>query len=181
MRTASGLKRALTPAFFLALAASLLTCRTGPVNYDRFEQRTIETNLGAIDSAGSIYSALFLAGDIDAAAEQARAYLAAQEGVDAVRIADDSTVWAFFTCGLLAGLGREDIVTTAMAAAGPALPPEVRSQAGGEVGDFCHYVLPFHEELPCTKTAADAITGSSRAAWPGTTRRRSPAARWTSA
>lgn len=143
----------------LAVAAASvvgLSCRLGPVDYGKFELRTIEENLAAIDSATTIYATQLAAGNIDAAAQEAQEFLLTQPGVDKVRIAADSTVWAFFASGLLAGLGTDDVDTVTARAVSP---PEVRVQAGGEVGDGPQYILPFNVELSSTRRDADAIRG----------------------
>ena len=67
--------QALALAVGTALFVVGLSCKLGPVNYDKFEKRTIAENLAAVDSASSIYASLLGAGDIDAAAQQALAFL----------------------------------------------------------------------------------------------------------
>jgi hypothetical protein len=153
------LRHILAVAVGTVISVAGLGCKLGPVDYGKFERRTIEANLAAIDSASSIYATLLAAGDIDAAAAQAQAFLLTQPGVDTVGIAGDSTVWALFTSGLLAGTGDIRRDTTGSGAAGPEREPIVRVMGGGEVGDFTHYVLPHNTELPGTQKSADALRG----------------------
>jgi hypothetical protein len=153
------LRHILAAAVGTVISVAGLGCNQGPVNYDKFEQRTIEENLAAIDSASSIYAAQFAAGNIDAAAAQAQAFLLTQPGVDTAVISPDSTVWAFFTSGLLAGTGDVRRDTTGSGAAGPERGPTVRVSGGGETGEYTHYVLPHHAELPGSQKAADALRG----------------------
>lgn len=157
MKMQVSFRQVLAFAVGTALLVAELSCDQGPVNYDKFEQRTIEENLAAIDSASSIYAAQFAAGNIDAAAQQAQAFLLTQPGVDSSCITSDSTVWAFFTSGLLAGAGDVRRDTTGSGAAGPERGPTVRVSDGGETGDYTHYVLPHDAELPGTQKAADAM------------------------
>jgi len=145
--------RFVLPALAIAAALLLVSCKQGPVDYDKFERRTIEANLTAIDSASVIYHSRLAAGDIDAGAQQALAFLLTQPGVDSGVITADSTVWAFFSSGLLAGAGDIRRDTTGSGAAGPT----VRACGGGEVGDFTHYVLPHSGGLPGTQKSADAL------------------------
>jgi hypothetical protein len=149
--------RAFALAAVSVFALVVPGCKLGPINYDAFEKRTIEENLAAIDSAGSLYAAQLAAGNIDAGAQQACAYLLSQLGVDTAVISPDSSVWAFFTSGLLAGVGNVRRDTTGLPAAEPSRLPDVRMQAGGETGGFPHFILPFDQELPCAKLAAEAI------------------------
>ena len=153
--------RATRTAILIVLgmaAGVLLTCHSGPTDWTAFNENTVEQDLAAIDSAGGIYKAQFAAGNIDAAAQQARAFLLTQPGVDSVAIAPDSTVWAVFANGLLAGLGN-DMEGADTTGGEPAPPPRVRVQtdSGGELDDVAHYLLPFDVELPDTKQAAVAI------------------------
>lgn len=134
-------------------------CDIGPVNYDEFERRTIEANLSVMDSAAAIYHARFAAGDIDAACAEAQAFLLTQEGVDTAQVAPDSTVWAFFSSGLLAGTGDISRDTADYDTVARAQTPSVRAAGGGEVQDGATYVLPFDAELPGTRRASDAIRG----------------------
>ena len=145
----------------LALVAAflLVSCNQGPVDYDKFEQRTIEANLTTIDSASIIYEAQLAAGSIDSACTQAQAFLLTQEGVDTACIAPDSTVWAFFTSGLLAGTGDIGADSTESGIPAASSEPVVRATGGGEVGDFTHFVLPHNVELPLTQKAVDAVRG----------------------
>jgi hypothetical protein len=142
-------------------------CKLGPINYDKFEQRTIEENLAAIDSASSIYAAQFAAGNIDAACAQAQAFLLTQEGVDTAVISPDSLVWAFFSSGLLAGTGDVRRDTTGDAVATPERKPAVRASGGGETSGPLHCVLPHNVELPGTQLASDVIRDycKKRLAW----------------
>ena len=158
MKIQASFRQALAFAVGTALSVAGLSCNQGPVNYDKFEQRTLEANLAAIDSATSVYFTQLAAGDTSAAVQQARGVLLAQPGVEAVSVSPDSTIWAFFSSGLLAGTG---VLRRALGAAlEPAEPnSSVEASSGGEVGDFTHYVLPFDQELPCTRKAADAIKG----------------------
>lgn len=153
-------------AFILAAGVTAMVamsgCKQGPVNYDKFEQRTIEANLAAIDSAQVLYHAQLAAGNIDAAAQQACAFLLTQPGVDTAEITPDSTVWAFFASGLLAGTGDVRRDTTGDGIAAPERQQNVRAQSGGEVFTIAHYVLPFNTELPGTQSAADALIGIFR-------------------
>jgi hypothetical protein len=87
MKMQVSFRRVLVLAVGTALFVAGLGCDQGPVNYDKFEQRTIEANLAAVDSASSIYATLLAAGDIDAAAQQAQAFLLTQEGVDTAQTA----------------------------------------------------------------------------------------------
>jgi hypothetical protein len=150
----------LAPSVLVSAALLLLTsCKLGRVNYDKFEQRTIEENLAAIDSALVIYQAQFAAGNIDSACAQAKAFLLTQEGVDAAVVAPDSTVWAFFSSGLLAGTGDIGRDTTGdSAGAAPRRAPEARAANGGEVWPPAHYAVPYDVELPGTKRSADALS-----------------------
>jgi hypothetical protein len=141
----------------LSIPLFLASCKLGPVDYGRFEQRTIEENLAAIDSAASIYATQLAAGSIDSAAAQAHAFLLTQPGVDTVEIAPDSTVWAFFTSGLLAGTGDVRRDTTGSGGAVTRREPAVRTAAGGETGSPLHCVLPHNVELPGTQLASDVI------------------------
>lgn len=159
MKMQVSFRQVLAFAVGTALCVAGLSCDQGPVNYDKFEKRTIMENLAAVDSAATIYHAQFAAGDIDAAAAQAQAFLLTQEGVDTAMISPDSTVWAFFTSGLLAGTGDIRRDTTGFGAAGPEREPAVRATGGGETGEYTHYVLPHHTELPGTQKAADALRG----------------------
>jgi hypothetical protein len=144
--------------FALAVGAVLVFvgagCKQGPVNYGNFEKRTIVENLAAVDSAGAVYDALFYAGNVDAACESARAILLMQPGVERAGIAEDSTVWAVFSSGLVAGCGPD---TAGMESPPREAPAEVRTQSGGEVGSWAHYVLPHTDQLPATKYAATQI------------------------
>jgi hypothetical protein len=153
------LRHILAAAVGTVISAAGLSCDQGPVDYGKFEQRTIEANLAVVDSAATIYHAQFAAGNIDAAAAQAQAFLLTQPGVDTAMISPDSTVWAFFTSGLLAGTGDVRRDTTGSGAAGPEREPTVRASGGGETGEYTHYVLPHNTELPGTQKAADAIRG----------------------
>jgi hypothetical protein len=146
------------PSVLASLAAvSLLSCKLGPIDYGKFEQRTIEANLAAVDSASVIYAAQFTAGNIDAACTQAQAFLLTQEGVDTAVISSDSIVWAFFSSGLLAGTGDIRRDTTGDAATMPERKPAVRAAGGGEAGGPLHCVLPHNVELPGTQLASDVI------------------------
>ena len=153
-------------AFILAAGATAMVamsgCKQGPVNYDNFEQRTIKANLAAIDSAQVLYHAQLAAGNIDAAAQQACQFLLAQPGVNTAEIAPDSTVWAHFTSGLLAGTGDIERPTTGPTNAGRQAPnrePVVRAASGGEVFNVASYLLPFPDELPGTVDASAALMG----------------------
>ena len=159
MKSLPTANRTLALVLAVAIPVLLASCKKGPTNYDKFEKQTIEENLAAIDSASSIYATRLAAGDIDAGAQQACAFLLTQPGVDTAEIAPDSTVWAFFTCGLLAGTGdlRQD--TTGDGIAASERQPDVRAQNGGEVSNIAHYVLPFNTELLGTQTTADALIG----------------------
>lgn len=134
-------------------------CDIGPVDYTEFERRTIEANLTVIDSAAAIYHARFAAGDIDAACAEAQAFLLTQEGVDTAQVAPDSTVWAFFSSGLLAGTGDISRDTALHDTVGLVQSPALRVTGGGEVGAGLSLVLPFDVELPGTRRAGDAIRG----------------------
>ena len=151
--------RAVALAAGVAAMVVMSGCKQGPVNYGKFEERTIEANLAAIDSASSIYAAQLAAGNIDTGVQQACAFLLTQPGVDTVEITPDSTVWAFFTSGLLAGMGDIRRDTTGDGIAASERQPNVRAQSGGEVSNIAHYVLPFNTELPGTQRAADALIG----------------------
>ncbi len=160
MISVNRVRRVIALAVFVLTPFLLLTCKQArPADYSRFEERTIEANLTAIDSASRIYAAQLAAGDIDAACAQAQAFLLTQEGVDTAQIALDSTVWAFFTSGLLAGTGDIRRDTTGSAGAALQQEPAARSAGGGEVGDAPSYMLPFDTELPGTRRASDAIRG----------------------
>ncbi len=159
MKMQVSFRQALACAAGTALSIVGLGCNQGPVDYGKFERRTIEENLAAVDSASSIYATLLAAGDIDAAAQQAQAFLLTQPGVDSSCITSDSTVWAFFASGLLAGAGDIRRDTTGSGAAGPEREPTVRVSYGGETGDYTRYVLPHSAELPGTQKAADAMRG----------------------
>jgi hypothetical protein len=149
--------RAFALAAVSVFAVVVPGCKLGPINYDAFEKRTIEDNLAAIDSAGSIYATQLSSASTSAASLAAQAFLLTQPGVADVGISADSSVWAFFTSGLLAGTGDVRLDTTGSFRAGPARTPQVRAQGGGELGAFTHYVLPNNTELPATQRAADAI------------------------
>jgi hypothetical protein len=140
--------------WLFAAVAALLSCDLGPVDYSRFERRTVEENLVVIDSAGSIYDALVGVAGIDAAAESARAFLITQPGVERAGIAADSTVWALFESGLLAGCGDDTLPSDSGGRQG-LTTSSIRS--GGEVGDFAHFVLPHTEGLPATEWSADSV------------------------
>jgi hypothetical protein len=150
-------------------AFGVIGCNQGPVNYDKFEQRTIEANLSTLDSAAAIYHAQFAAGNIDAACMQAHAFLLTQEGVDTAVVSPDSIVWAYFTSGLLAGTGDVRRDTTGDSAGAAAWrEPAVRVATGGETGSPLHCVLPHNIELPGTQQASDRIryAFSVRFRWP---------------
>jgi hypothetical protein len=151
--------RHILAAVGTVISVAGLGCDQGPVDYGKFERRTIEENLTAIDSASSIYATLLAAGDIDSACAQAQAFLLTQPGVDSSYITSDSTVWAFFSSGLLAGTGDIRRDTTGSGAAGPEREPTVRVSEGGETGDYTHYALPHHTELPGTQKETDALRG----------------------
>jgi hypothetical protein len=145
---------------WIAAAALLVgSCRLGPVDYDKFEQRTIEANLAAIDSALATYQSQLGAGGVDSACARARAFLLTQEGVDIAVIAPDSTVWAFFASGLLAGVGEAKRDTTGSGLAAVRHEPAARVASGGEVWPPVHYVVPFDVGLPGTQRSVDAIRG----------------------
>ena len=159
-------------AFILAAGATAMVamsgCKQGPVNYDNFEQRTIKANLAAIDSAQVLYHAQLAAGDIDAAAQQACQFLLTQPGVNTAEIAPDSTVWAHFTNGLLAGTGDIERPSGGRTNAtlsdsgrrqAPNREPAVRTASGGEVFNVASYLLPFPDELPGTVDASAALMG----------------------
>lgn len=94
-------------AAIAAAALLTLTCHpAGPVDWDSFEEQTIQKNLAALESAGDIYAEELAAGDVDAAAQQSLAALLSSPGVDTACIAPDSSVWALFSNGLLAGTGE---------------------------------------------------------------------------
>jgi hypothetical protein len=141
-----------------AAISVLLTCHSGPTDWTAFNKNTIEQNLAGIDSAGSIYQAQFAAGNIDAAAQQACAFLLTQPGVDSAAIAPDSTVWAYFSSGLLAGLG-DDMEGADTTGVKSAPSPRVRAQvdSGGELSGSALYILPNYVDLPYSKQAADDI------------------------
>jgi hypothetical protein len=151
------LRHILAVAVGTVISVAGLGCKLGPINYDKFEKRTIVENLAAIDSASSIYASLLAAGNIDAACAQAQAFLLTQEGVDTALISPDSLVWAFFSSGLLAGTGDVRRDTAGSSVGAPASNPVVRVAGGGETGGPMHYALPFNVELPGTQRAADAI------------------------
>ncbi|HTW90854.1 MAG TPA: hypothetical protein VMH22_04020 [bacterium] len=144
------------------VAAMVVTsgCKQGPVSYDKFEQRTIKANLAVIDSARVLYDAQLAAGNIDAAAQQACAFLLTQPGVDTAKISLDSTVWAYFSSGLLAGTGKDERPASGLTDAGRQAAnrePAVRAASGGEVSNLAHYFIPFDTELPGTWKAANAL------------------------
>ena len=149
------LRPAFALAVIIAISALLASCRKGPVSYDKFEQRTIEANLTTIDSARTIYHALLRAGDIDGAVEQARAFLVTQTGVDSVCVTPDSSVWAFFSSGLLAGCGDDTAAGSELAE--PEQLPAVRARSGGEVADFTRIVVPHTRDLSVTRDAMEDV------------------------
>ena len=134
-------------------------CKQGPVNYDKFEERTIEANLAALDSARILYHAQLAAGNIDAAAEAAYQFLMTQPGVDTAKISADSTVWAFFTSGLLAGTGKLWRDTTGSGGAAMPHKPALWAASGGEVFNNVHYMIPFPDDLPGTQQEANVTIG----------------------
>jgi hypothetical protein len=139
-----------------AVVLLLVSCNVGPINYDKFDSRTVEANLTAVDSAGMVYDALLSVGDINAACESARAYLLARPGVSRAGIAADSTVWAVFTSGLVAGCGP-DADTMGVDSTGVEVSPDIRIQSGGEVGDFAHFIVPHASMIPASKWGAGCI------------------------
>ena len=147
----------LSGAALLTLAALILgpSCKKGPVDYGKFEQRTVEANLTTIDSAGTIYRALLRSGDVDGAVAQARAFLPTQAGVDSVCVTPDSSVWAFFSSGLLAGCGDDTAAASDLVESEPR--PDVRVRSGGEVGEFTHIVVPHTGELEYSRYAMEDI------------------------
>jgi hypothetical protein len=157
MKMQVSFRQAIVVVVGTALSVAGLSCKLGPVNYDKFERRTIEENLAAIDSASSIYAVQFAAGNIDAACSQAQAFLLTQSGVERVGISPDSIVWAHFTSGLLAGTGDVRRDTAGSAGAVMRRKPDLRTATGGETGSPLHCVLPHNVELPGTQLASDVI------------------------
>lgn len=149
-------KRTALVAILGVATCVLLTCHTGPTDWTAFNRNTVEQNLATLDSATTIYQSHLAAGDTDAA-QQAWTFLLSQPGVDTASISPDSTVWAFFSDGLLAGLGDFLAGVSDSARSEPAPIQEVKAQVGGELASVVHYILPFDLELPGTKASADAI------------------------
>jgi hypothetical protein len=150
-------------AFILAAGVTAMVvmsgCKQGPVDYDKFEERTIDANLAALDSARVLYHAQLAAGNIDAAAEAAYQFLMTQPGVDTAKISADSAVWAFFTSGLLAGTGKLWRDTTRSGRAAMPHEPAVWAASGGEVFNNVHYMIPFPVDLPGTQQEANVTIG----------------------
>jgi hypothetical protein len=149
-------KRTALVALLGVATCVLLTCHTGPTDWTAFNRNTVEQNLATLDSATTIYQSHLAAGDTDAA-RQAWTFLLSQPGVDTASISPDSTVWAFFSNGLLAGLGDFLAGVSDSVRSEPAPIQEVKAQTGGELASVVHYILPFDVELPGTKASADAI------------------------
>ncbi len=137
------------PAVIAAAALLVLSCRpAGPVNWGSFDEQTIQKNLAALESAGDIYARELAAGNVDSAARQAQAALLSSPGVDTAGIAPDSSVWALFSNGLLAGTG--EIWESGVDSTGgrsPA-PGKVGISSGSEVAPRLTVVTPNTAEEP---------------------------------
>jgi hypothetical protein len=80
----------------------------GGGNGTDFDVAGVEAALETMSAAETLYLSVMAARDMQAAADSALVYLAGQSGVDTVVAGADSTVWAFFDCGLLAGIHELD-------------------------------------------------------------------------
>lgn len=139
----------------LAVTVSLLaiSCRR-PFDWTALDQRTVEQNLGSLLIAEDAYLTQLATGDISAAATAALSSLLGQPGVDTATISPDSTVWAIFENGLVAGICERIFVTTA----GGCAPvrnqlPTVVGSSGGAVGPGPRIFAPFADELLGTALA----------------------------
>lgn len=140
-------------AVIAAAAMFVLTCHSAvPVDWNSLDEQTIEKNLAALKSAGDVYARELAAGDIDAAAQQAQAALLSSPGVDTACIAPDSTVWALFSNGLVAGTGEIWSSGVGLAAGRSPAAGTVRASADWEVTPQVTIVTPNATEEPISKT-----------------------------
>ncbi len=138
----------------LPLMALIMFCHQ-PVRWDEMNQRTVEENLLALTTAEHIYLQHLNTGDLATAAREAAITLQNSPGVDTVIISPDSSVWAYFTNGLIAGICEQTLGTTARNHRPAPLP--VLTTSGGAVGPEPEILVPFADELPGTALAATAV------------------------
>jgi hypothetical protein len=75
---------------------------------DEFNAASVESALETMAAAESLYLAVTAGQDMQAAANSALAFLSSNQSVEHASIGPDSTVWAFFSNGLLAGIYEVD-------------------------------------------------------------------------
>ncbi|MEO0086410.1 MAG: hypothetical protein ABIK37_07255, partial [candidate division WOR-3 bacterium] len=143
----------------LALVAALAACCHRPVDWQALDEQTLEQNLAALQTAEEAYLSRLSTGDISAAAREAQARLQGLTGVDTVIIAPDSTVWAYFANGLVAGVCEQTFGTGTSTPQPPLRGTWTASAApeGGVVGSSPEILVPFAEELPGTVHEAEAV------------------------
>lgn len=136
---------------FFGLFGLLLSCHQ-PIDWTALNEQTVEQNLGALRTAEDVYLARLASGDISAAAEEARASLLGEPGVDTATISPDSTVWVIFSNGLVAGICERtfDTTTGRSPVAARRLPGSDRLPvviSGGVVASSPRIFAPFADEL----------------------------------
>ncbi|MEO0085144.1 MAG: hypothetical protein ABIK37_00785 [candidate division WOR-3 bacterium] len=134
-------------AAVVAVAVLAISCQT-PLDWTALDERTVEQNLAALATAEDAYLSKLAASSVSAAAESALLNLLCQPGVDTATISPDSTVWAIFENGLVAGICEQTFAT----AAGGRQPvrnltPAMVIQSGGAVGPGPRIFAPFADEL----------------------------------
>ncbi len=142
----------------LLVVGFTLTCKK-TINWDELNPSTIEENLALLANAEQIYLNRLNAGDISAAAREAQTILQDAPGVTAVIISPDSTVWAYFSNGLIAGICENTSGTNGNhTRKNPSpLTEQPTGIAGGAVGTGPQILVPFADELPGTAISAAAI------------------------
>jgi hypothetical protein len=136
-------RRIFVSAAIAAAAIFVLTCKSnGPTDWNKFDEQTVEQNLATLKSAGDVYAAKLASGGVDSAAFGAQAALLASAGVDTAGIAPDSTVWALFDNGLLAGTGEVLWGGSALAPRRSPAEGKVRASANWEVTPLLTVVTP---------------------------------------
>ncbi len=145
----------IRPAVLAALTIMTLTCKPAAVNWEAFDEQTIEKDLAALESAADVYFEKLQAGDIDAAAQLAQAALLASAGVDTAVIAPDSSVWAVFDNGLVAGTGKRWDSAVGSAAGRAGTPARARVSSDWEVSPRVTIITPNATDAPVSAAMAD--------------------------